>query len=311
MRLQFAIVILATVLPIYGQEKSPQSAPNKNYANDVKKREPQTAPASPTPQVNVINQQASAAQEYGAKNHADSYLRRLFSPENLPSIGLLIAGIAGIVVAICTLKIIERQTGHIARQARSMRYQTTILRNSAEATRKAAEATEKSVETLIMKERARIRIEVGQLEIRPPDDEFAVHAVSYKVFCYGTTPAFPLDSRATLIVADSKEPANKTFPIPMSLPSVINPAADGIKKHALLFDTLQENGFDRIRKGELFPQFYGSIKYRDVFDREREYRFRYVWTLSPWRTLPSSEPAKLEDLGSWSKCGPESDNSET
>jgi len=40
----------------------------------------------------------------------ESYLHRLFSPENLPNIGLLVAGIFGIVVAICTLLVIRRQT---------------------------------------------------------------------------------------------------------------------------------------------------------------------------------------------------------
>jgi Co/Zn/Cd efflux system component len=47
---------------------------------------------------------------------AKSYLSRLFSPENLPNIGLLLAGIIGIVVAIRTLKILGRQTTAIEKQ---------------------------------------------------------------------------------------------------------------------------------------------------------------------------------------------------
>jgi hypothetical protein len=39
-----------------------------------------------------------------------SYLSRLFSPENLPNIGLLFAGIAGILLTLRTLKVIGRQT---------------------------------------------------------------------------------------------------------------------------------------------------------------------------------------------------------
>jgi len=200
-------------------------------------------------------------------------------------------------------------------QANLMRVHAEHLENLVAAAKANSEAARDSVEMLISKERARIRIEVGRLEIRRPDDVFPYPEVSYKVFCYGTTPAFPLDSRATLIITDSQEPANKAFPIPMSFPSVINPAAEGIQKSALLFDTLQENASDRIRKGELFPHFFGSIKYRDVFDREREYRFRYIWKLSSWLALtiptPGTEPPKLEDLGSWYKCGAANDNSET
>jgi hypothetical protein len=45
-----------------------------------------------------------------------SYLSRLFSPENLPNIGLLLAGIVGIVVAIRTLTILGRQTTAIEKQ---------------------------------------------------------------------------------------------------------------------------------------------------------------------------------------------------
>ncbi len=40
----------------------------------------------------------------------DSYLKRLFSPENAPSIALFFVGLGGIVVAVCTLHKIERQT---------------------------------------------------------------------------------------------------------------------------------------------------------------------------------------------------------
>lgn len=51
-----------------------------------------------------VNQEAPNKQSDGAKGHTQTYFARLFSPENLPNIGLLIAGIAGIVVAIGTLR---------------------------------------------------------------------------------------------------------------------------------------------------------------------------------------------------------------
>lgn len=53
--------------------------------------------------LNAIDQETPQVQSAGAKSHTQSYLYRLFSPENLPNIGLLFAGIVGIIVAIRTL----------------------------------------------------------------------------------------------------------------------------------------------------------------------------------------------------------------
>lgn len=125
MKLPLAALFIAIFLPVQGQEKSTQPAANKHHTDDSKKPRPETLPATPPAQIDVINQQAPAKEADGTKNHPQTYLHRLFSPENLPSIGLLLAGVVGIFVAIRTLKAIEAQTT---------------------ATRKAAEATEKSVE---------------------------------------------------------------------------------------------------------------------------------------------------------------------
>jgi hypothetical protein len=45
----------------------------------------------------------SADEQQAADRHSKSYLARLFSPENLPQILLIIVGIGGIVVALRTL----------------------------------------------------------------------------------------------------------------------------------------------------------------------------------------------------------------
>jgi Co/Zn/Cd efflux system component len=61
-----------------------------------------------------------------------SYRSRLFSPENLPNIGLFVAGVAGIIVALCTLK---------------------ILRDQTDAAVKAADAAKESADALMLAER--------------------------------------------------------------------------------------------------------------------------------------------------------------
>jgi hypothetical protein len=108
MKRLIVLILLASVPPIYGQEKGSQSGPYKERAANPKQITPQT-PVNP-PTVNVINQQPANQEQNSAKNNAQSYLSRLFAPENLPNIGLFLAGIVGICVAIRTLKAIESQT---------------------------------------------------------------------------------------------------------------------------------------------------------------------------------------------------------
>jgi hypothetical protein len=132
MRYLFALVLCTIILPIYGQEKRPQSGTNKNHADSVKKPVQESSPSSPPAQVNVVQEQAPAQQSDRAKSNPKSYLSRLFAPENIPNIGLLIAGIVGICVAIKTLKKLSVQT-HAARIA-------------ANAAKHAAVAAEKEIE---------------------------------------------------------------------------------------------------------------------------------------------------------------------
>jgi hypothetical protein len=102
-------LIVAPVHIVYGQEKSTQSDPHRDSAKDTKKTAPQTKPSS-SASVNVINQQASSAQENRPEEKSQGYFSRLFTPENLPNIGLVIVGIIGILVAVRTLRSIEQQT---------------------------------------------------------------------------------------------------------------------------------------------------------------------------------------------------------
>src|ERR1035437_8448937 len=78
---------LAMVNPVYGQEKGRKTKSNQNGTENVNSQPTQILPPSST-QINVINQQAPDPQKDRAENHPESYLRRLFSPENLPNIGL-------------------------------------------------------------------------------------------------------------------------------------------------------------------------------------------------------------------------------
>jgi hypothetical protein len=57
-----------------------------------------------------------------------------------------------------------------------------------------------------------------------------------------------------------------------------------------------------IKASRMFVGVRGFIKYRDVFDTDRETSFRYVWK------YPSAD--EIGD-GSWEKCGAKEENQET
>jgi hypothetical protein len=102
-----ALAVFPVLLSISGQEKS---TPPESHATNPGELKPKPQPTLPPSSVNLTNEQTFGQKEHGAKNNAESYVSRLFGPENLPNIGLFLAGIVGICVAIRTLRAIESQT---------------------------------------------------------------------------------------------------------------------------------------------------------------------------------------------------------
>lgn len=100
------MVFLAVVLPISGQQQS--AKPDGNQAN----RKEGANPASPPSRVVTceVQEDGTTIKCRWPDNVPDSYLKRLFSPENAPNIALFFVGVGGIVVAVITLRKIERQT---------------------------------------------------------------------------------------------------------------------------------------------------------------------------------------------------------
>lgn len=108
------LIFFALIIPVYGQEKGSQSNPNPDRSKQPKQETAQTT----TPAVNVRNQQAANKEENRPKSHPDSYLHRLLAPENLPNIGLFLAGMFGIWIANRTLRAIESQTNVLSESQR-------------------------------------------------------------------------------------------------------------------------------------------------------------------------------------------------
>jgi hypothetical protein len=177
---------------------------------------------------------------------------------------------------------------------------------NAEAAKDGAEATKQSIEMLISKERARIAVRPDKLILRAPGDHLTLNEVTYRISCYGTTPAFMGDSWAAVSVGASEEilPAGVPFP-PLSVGPVFQPNPEGIEKNAFVFQDLPLDATDSVNERKLFVHFHGAVKYRDVFGRGRETRFWYFWKVTDLKNFDGTIFAY------WSKCGVESDNRES
>jgi hypothetical protein len=82
-------VVLAAVSSMSEQQESLKSTDQQSHAE---------APNKPAP--NSATHSAPPTQSVGGNSEAKGYLPRLFSPENLPNVGLFVAGVAGIIVAL-------------------------------------------------------------------------------------------------------------------------------------------------------------------------------------------------------------------
>jgi hypothetical protein len=216
--------------------------------------------------------------------------------------------------------IMEEQSTSIQAQATTMQQQSAILEKSvraaesnanaaqanAEAAKAGAETAKENIEIQVNKERARISIQV--------DDAFKIQTgpllneVAYKILIHGTSPAFIIESIATAVVGDSTDIPAGSLEVPMLLPPVVNPTTEGTSKTAFVFPSAQMEkvDVDSINAKRKFVHFYGKVKYRDVFGRERLTKFRYMWTVTDFLRIGSASFYSY-----WLKAGTEDENSET
>ena len=109
MKKRLMLALLLVSFPVYGQEKRSQSSTNKNHPKSVQQPQTETMPSPASVEVNVINEPEPQPQSNGATRQLPSYFSRLVSPENLPTIGLVILGLFGLVYAWKTLRAVETQ----------------------------------------------------------------------------------------------------------------------------------------------------------------------------------------------------------
>jgi hypothetical protein len=126
-------IVIASVLPIYGQEKTTQPHEDQRAAKNAVKPKTDKPVAPPETRV-VINEDTTNGQENRAEEGSKNYFDKNVAIAGiLINCGLLIAGSIGICVTIKTLKAIQRQGLIMIRQARIMQGQATVLERQTKA----------------------------------------------------------------------------------------------------------------------------------------------------------------------------------
>lgn len=254
MKLLSALILVALILPIHGQEKGPQPGSDAGQPKGIKKAAPKAQP-SPAPNINVINQQTSQENKDRTKNHAEGYFDRLFAPENLPQIGLLIAGLVGIGVAIKTLRAIKLQ-------ATAMMDADCAL-------------------CLILWDN------FIHLDPEAPDGALS-HCFKWSVSNSGKTPAFIRELASRFIVIDSLDdlPAEPSYPEPREMASISEPVISSGTYDRKIYSKLESNlPYQEIetkhRSQECILYAFGFVRYLDVYGREQETRFGVFYNSAP------------------------------
>lgn len=194
----FGAVIPAAVSPTYGQQESPKTEAHENHTQPKMNANPPASPTPPAVAANLANQDTSDKKGNGATSKPEGYFCRLLSPENLPNIGLFIAGVTGIIVAVRTLKVLERQ-------ALSMRRQTTHLGKSVEAANRSADAALLNAQALINSERPWLLVTIEQRATAP-------HIYDVRARNAGRSPAALVDGHCLW----------KRRPTDFALPDILN-----------------------------------------------------------------------------------------
>lgn len=231
--------VCCIVVPIQGQSETKNSDREKaNPANTIQSAHEETRAA-----VGIVDQQTSNNQSDRAPNQSQGYFSRLFSAENLPNLILCLVGIAGVRVAVKTLKHIQKQTN--------------ILVEYNKATRDSADAALLNAKAAVTSQRPFVFIGIKTYG----DDE----SFMFVAGCSGNSPAEVIEYYKAHTLIDA--PDNLERPPKYGTPlrprnSVLVPCngmpVDGQGINLLHYDPSKES----IPNGKI-SVFYFKIVYRD------------------------------------------------
>jgi hypothetical protein len=254
-------VLFAIVLPIYGYEESPKADGGKN---DSQNTQNQTVASDGTAKC-IIKEEGTAIECRWPKNVPESKLRRLFSPENAPSIGLFFIGLGGVVAAGLTLRAINHQAAIMQRQ----------------------------IDIAINKERARIFVNRTPLDysflfdghqreedptagLSPTIDKFKI-----AIWNQGESKAYDVSCFCGVAVtnAEGHDLIRQQFEESIG---IMEPNRPPIIHGIEFWPGLAEEILDAIRHETAKLRFYGWVRYENAFEpgKRIEVPFRWVWTIA-------------------------------
>ncbi len=217
------------------------------------------------------------------------------------------------VAAVATrdsVGLIQQQIELMQRQTEATEKAADAARDNAIAAKEGAESANKNTEMFISKERARLRVKLDKLKLVEPILSVSkmVHSIDFSVSIYGQTPAYVVSSGCSAYVRPKEGIGlgEEPFLLPIyNLPAIVNPSDSPSKCNTWI---LEDNDvISEIKADKLFIEVKGNISYKDVFDRERYTKFRFVWKFADVPVLRESS----EYYGEWHPCGTSEDNQTT
>jgi hypothetical protein len=221
---------------------------------------------------------------------------------------LVLVGIAQVYLVKRTLNVMDAQAKSLERQTKATETAANESVASAEAAKSNAAAAEKSVQMFMNKERARLRVSVNPLELKPivpfTEEKFRVVTVRFNIHHFGATAADIIETGASASVTPFTE-ANlySTETSMFQVPPVILPSMQPVESFTLMPARMGDEEVRAINEGKSFVHLHGHLKYKDVFDTEHETKFRYVWKSQSYPVIGYS--------GGWVLNGDPADNVET
>ena len=193
-------------------------------------------------------------------------------------------------------------------------WQSWETRKSADAALLNAQAANVQIQMMKDKERARLRIELQELDLtRMP--RMGNLSIQYKVILSGSTQAAILSSacRAGVVLRDEFPGPGELFP-KMIIPSVITPTMGEVESMAmvLLSDDLNlafkfsDELIQSIKDSERRVFCEGYVRYKDVFGECWVFNFKQIWAYC-------AEPLPADPVwqgGYWENYGDETENGE-
>jgi len=288
------VVLVAIVLPVYGQKERPESGSDKNdsHTSDGKSSAPLGSATC------VVKQEGTAIECNWPESKPKSYFERLRSPENLPNIGLFFVGLGGVAAAAFTLVSINRQ-------AREMKLQRIVTHNTLGAIKeqgrlmkRQADALDKQNLSIRSRERARLVV------IFPPKEDpdfvtpwkvetdegsemmfnFTVHMLNH-----GISKAFGVRAGMNFQIRDKGSEFVHDFFMDASVPNVIDRVDEESPVPITVETLIPVKDVDRVSDGTAELFVYGQITYRDVFEDSRIMPFRFVWSLEEWEETDGTQ----------------------